>query len=237
MNILAFDASGTTCSACVAADRKILASRYLNVGLTHSQTLLPMIHGVLRDAALDLCQIDRIALPVGPGSFTGIKIAVATAKGLAHPHQIPCCPLSSLQVLAWPFLGIQERVFAVEDARRGMFYNAVFDCKGKVPRPLTEERQISVENLFLDVGKNEHIVLCGDGTYLAEKYCQEHQISFRRQPLLPFLPAEAIVAAALYASTDNDVSSEALRPAYLRLPQAERERLEKENQKERNKAK
>ena len=83
MTILAFDASTVACSACVWQDGKILASRYLNVGLTHSQTLLPIIESVLKDSNKTVDEIDRIGVTVGPGSFTGVKIAVATAKGMS----------------------------------------------------------------------------------------------------------------------------------------------------------
>jgi len=160
MILLAFDASTLACSACVMQDGKILSSRYRNTGLTHSQTLLPLIDGVLCDAGISVDEVDRIAVTVGPGSFTGIKIAVATAKGLAHKNKTPCVPVSSLQALA-EGIGFEGTVCAVEDARRNMLYNANFR-KGIRQ---CEDRQISVADLLDEV--EGPLLFCGDGAQIA----------------------------------------------------------------------
>lgn len=223
MTILAFDASTLACSACVLKDGKILASRYLNTGLTHSQTLLPMIEGVLNDSGLTMDDVDRIGVTVGPGSFTGIKIAVATAKGLAHKNKTPCAPISSLHALA-EGITFTGTVCAVEDARRNMLYNANF----KDGKRICEDRQISISDLLQEV--QEPILFCGDGSEIALKSANELGKSAACiSPDRAFIRAETVAQIAWIMPEDALLSPELLEPCYLRLPQAERERIEREN--------
>ncbi len=223
MTILAFDASTLACSACILKDGKVLSSRFLNTGLTHSQTLLPMIEGVLRDADLTIDTVDRIGVTVGPGSFTGVKIAVATAKGLTHKNNIPIAPVSSLEALAWgiSFPGI---VCGVEDARRSMLYNANFEEGIRI----CEDRQVSIEDLLKETDKP--LLLCGDGAKLVEKAAKEMgkavQVATADRM---FIRAEIVAQIAERFSEEVLVSPATLTPSYLRLAQAERERNEREN--------
>ncbi len=224
MNILAFDASTLACSACVMQGGKILSSRYLNTGLTHSQTLLPLIESVLSDAKITVDMLNCIAVTVGPGSFTGIKIAVATAKGLAHKNKTPCLPVSSLLALA-KGIGFDGTVCAVEDARRSMLYNANF----KNGQRITEDRQISVTEL-LDTTEGP-LLFCGDGAHIAVKEAQKRGIDvYEATPDRMFIRAETVAFIAAEASESELLSPDKLEPAYLRLPQAERERIEQEKQ-------
>ncbi len=218
MTVLAFDASTIACSACMLKDGKILASRYLNTGLTHSQTLLPMIEGVLKDSGLSIDEIDRIGVAVGPGSFTGIKIAVATAKGLAHKNKTLCAPVSSLHALA---VGIHfdGTVCAVEDARRGMLYNANF----KDGKRICEDRQIAVSDLLQQT--EGPLLFCGDGTEIALKKADEmEKPATAASADRGFIRAESVAQIAAMMSQEELCSPELLEPYYLRLPQAERER-------------
>ena len=222
MTVLAFDASTAACSACVLKDGRILTSRYLNIGLTHSQTLLPLIQGVLNDAGLSLASVDRIGVTVGPGSFTGIKIAVSTAKGLALPNQIPCAAISSLAALGY---GVSARndetVCAVEDARRGMLYNANF-FNGQRQ---CEDRQIAAEELIQTT--TGPLLFCGDGSEIA--FQTARAAGREARIVLPdrrYIRAESAAMIADALPEEQLVSPETLLPCYLRLPQAERERLE-----------
>lgn len=222
MTILAFDASTLACSACIMQDGKILSARYLNTGLTHSQTLLPMIEGVLTDAKTTIDQLDRIAVTVGPGSFTGIKIAVATAKGLAHKNKTPCAPVSSLFALA-DGIGFSGTVCAVEDARRNMLYNANFKDEIRC----CEDRQISVSDLISET--EEPMLFCGDGAHIALAEAEKagkQAVAATADRM--FIRAETVARIASQMQEDDLVPPEQLEPAYLRLPQAERERNEKE---------
>lgn len=223
MNILAFDASTLACSACVMQDGKILASRYQNTGLTHSQTLLPLIESVLTDAGMTMDEIHRIGVTVGPGSFTGIKIAVATAKGLAHKNKTPCVPISSLKALA-EGIGFSGTVCAVEDARRSMLYNANF-VNGERQ---CEDRQISVEELLESTQGS--LLFCGDGAHIAYEAAKKaDRQAFLTTPDRMFIRAESVAAIALTAEEEQLKTPTELEPTYLRLPQAERERNEREN--------
>lgn len=223
MTILAFDASTLACSACLWRDGTVIASRYLNTGLTHSQTLLPLIEGVLNDSKTTLDQIDRIAVAVGPGSFTGIKIAVATAKGLAHKNKTPCIAVSSPEALAHG-IEFNGTVCAVEDARRGMLYNANF----KNGIRCTEDRQISVDALLEETEGS--LYFCGDGSAIAKRAADAAgRIAVVADGLRAFIRAEEVAQIGALASESNLLSPDKLEPKYLRLPQAERERLEKES--------
>lgn len=223
MILLAFDASTLACSACVMKDGVILSSNYRNVGLTHSQTLLPMIESVLSDAAIRPEEIERIGVAVGPGSFTGIKIAVATAKGLAHRNQTPCVAVSSLEALAYGLGNPDETVCAVEDARRGVTYNALFRNRTR----LTPDRQIDADELIATAPKP--LLFCGDGTDLAVKAAEKAGISYRTvYPDRRFIRAESVAQIAWMAGEGQLLSPQNLNPHYLRPPQAERERAERE---------
>lgn len=223
MTVLAFDASTLACSACVMRDGKILSSRYINTGLTHSQTLLPLIESVLKDAGITVDAIDRIGVTVGPGSFTGIKIAVATAKGLAHKNNTPCAAVSSLHALAQG-IGFSGTVCAVEDARRSMLYNANF----KNGKRISPDRQISVADL-LNTTDGE-LLFCGDGTEIALTAAQkEGRVAHAVSPDRMFIRAESVAVIAAETLTDELKTPTTLEPSYLRLPQAERERNEREN--------
>ncbi len=223
MTVLALDASTLACSACILKDGTVLASRYQNTGLTHSQTLLPMIEGVLQDAKMTIDDVRRIGVTVGPGSFTGVKIAVATAKGLAHKNNTPCAPISSLQALAWGihFPGV---VCAVEDARRSMLYNANF----KDGVRLCEDRQISISDLLNET--DEPLLLCGDGAKITANAAKKEgkQVIFATQDRM-FIRAEIVAQIAATMPEEELVCPAQLTPSYLRLPQAERERSEREN--------
>lgn len=202
----------------------VIASQYLNNGLTHSQTLLPLIRRVLDDAGVSPDQIDRVGVAVGPGSFTGIKIAVATAKGFSHFRKIPCAPVSSLAALV-NGISFDGTVCAVEDARRGMLYNANF-AGGK---RLCADRQISAEDLIRTA--NPPLLFCGDGTELALKAAAAAGIeAYPASADRHLIRAEQVAILAEEMPEDQLVPPEQLSPAYLRLPQAERERNEKEIQ-------
>lgn len=221
MTILAFDASALACSACVMQDGEILASRYLNTGLTHSQTLLPMIEGILVDSGLSMDQIHRIGVTIGPGSFTGVKIAVATAKGLAHKNKTPCAPVSSLHALG-EGISFEGTVCAVEDARRGMLYNANF--KSGIRQ--CEDRQISVSDLLQET--EGPLLFCGDGSKLAMREAEKLGRTACASADRAFIRAEIVAQIAWKAQEDALFSPEELEPRYLRLPQAVRERNERE---------
>ena len=167
MQILAFETSAKAASVALTQDGKLLGESYQNTGLTHSQTLMVMAEDLLKQCGVEVSQLDAVAVANGPGSFTGIRIGVATAKGFAWGAEIPCVGTSTLASMAVGLGVWQGYVCPVMDARRSQVYNALFhvDC-GKYTR-IREDRAISLRDLQEDV-KNlvEPIFLVGDGSIL-----------------------------------------------------------------------
>lgn len=219
MIICAFDCSSVSCSAAVVRDGEILSYTYQNTGLTHSQTLLVNIKNALSVAGIAICDVDRLALTVGPGSFTGIKIGVATAKGLAFTQDIPCTAISSLEAAA---ANCEGTVTAVMDARRQMFYTATFQTKNGLPKRLTPDAQLSAQDIIEALTDN--VTVTGDGARLLCSLADRPNCCAAPSARYVNAASIAILAAAGYGQT---VSAAQLRPVYLRPPQAERERLEK----------
>ena len=150
MKILSIDCSAKSVSAAIAEDGKLIAEGFLNIKLTHSETLMPIIEQVLLNSRLSLKDIDGFAVTAGPGSFTGIRIGISALKGLAFAEQKPIYAFSTLEAMALAFSGgayADGIVCGLMDARRNQFYNALFEIKsGKITR-LTEDRTIEASIL------------------------------------------------------------------------------------------
>lgn len=229
--VLAFDTSGLTGAAGVMADGKVISSAFSNSGLTHSKTLLPAIEKVLYEAQTDMKNIDKIALTVGPGSFTGVKIGVSTAKGLAFVRDLPCIAVSSMAALAFGAKGFDGIICPVSDARRGMFYNALFLAEKSGISRLCEDRQIDAKELISELltysENGKRILIIGDGADIFEKKCEEAALpTIRTAQNVSFIHAEGIFEAINAGFYEEKTAGE-LTAVYLRPPQAERERLER----------
>ena len=230
MLILAFETSAKAASVALLEDGKLLGESYQNTGLTHSQTIMVMAEDLLKQCGKTVADVTAVAVANGPGSFTGIRIGVAAAKGFAWGAELPCVGASTLASMAVG-LGIwQGYVCPVMDARRSQVYNALYhvDC-GKYTR-IREDRAISLQELGEDVKNlSEPIFLVGDGSVLCYNTLSE------KVPGL-ILPPEARMhqrAAGVALEAERLLRSGgtfpvgALVPNYLRLSQAERERNEK----------
>ena len=231
MLILAFETSAKAGSVALMDDSRLLGESYQNTGLTHSQTLLQMAQQLLAGCGKKPGDVTAVAVAQGPGSFTGVRIGVAAAKGFSWGSEIPCHGVSTLEAMAKQ-LGIwQGYVCPVMDARRGQVYNAVFHMEqGKCER-IREDRAISLEELEQEMQNfKEPIFLVGDGSILCYNALQEgvpalvlpeeHRMH-QRATGVALLAREAILAGSAPSGAD-------LEPNYLRLSQAERERLEKQ---------
>ncbi len=150
MKILALESSATAASVALCEDETLLAQAFLHTGLTHSQTLLPMARDLLKACGLTPAQVDLIAVAAGPGSFTGLRIGVATAKGLAWAAEKPCAGCSTLASMAWNLAGFFRPGVAM-DARRHQIYNARFQVDGTQPHRLTPDRAIALEDLVAEL--------------------------------------------------------------------------------------
>lgn len=229
MNILAIESSAKAASVALCRDEFLVAESYQNSGLTHSRTLMPLCEELLRNCELSLGEVDLIAVANGPGSFTGLRIGIATAKGLAWPGELSCLGVSTLEAMAWNLCGVEGVVCCAMDARRQQVYNALFRMTEHGPERLTEDRAISLEELFSDP-RMEHAMVVGDGAELCARCAQERGVALRlAPPNLRYQHAWGVARCALerWRAGVRGGGGE-LSANYLRLSQAERERLERE---------
>ncbi len=235
MNILAFDSTAVSASVAVARDTQILARFTAENGLTHSELMLPMAEAALRAAGIDFSDIDLFACTAGPGSFTGVRIGVSTVKGLAFGTGKPCVGVSSLAAIAENLLPLDGIYCPVMDARRGQVYTALFTYRDGELCRLTNDVAISMRDLALRLRvdyADRPVYLAGDGYRVAYPVLKEAGVNLRETPELLRLQSAASVAALAYGAAlrGETVSDTDLIPVYLRLPQAERDRLAKANQ-------
>ena len=232
MKILALESSAAACSAALCEDERLVAQSFQNNGLTHSRTLMPMVEALLANCGEALTNVDLIAVAAGPGSFTGLRIGVSTAKGLAWPGDKPCAACSTLESMAWGLAHTGGALCAVMDARRSQGYNALFCGTGAGLERLSPDRAVGLEELGEELKKSgKPQILVGDGAHLC-------YTTFRAQgldvclapPHLLFQSAWGVARCALELARRGELTSAAkLAPVYHRLSQAERERLAKLN--------
>lgn len=234
MKILALESSAVACSVALCEDGELIAQSFQNNGLTHSRTLMPMCEDLLKNCGLTLGDVELIAVAAGPGSFTGLRIGVAAAKGLAWSLDKPCVGVSTLEAMAWTAAHMDGDLCPAMDARRGQIYNARFTARDGVPSRLTPDRAIALADLAQELkGVKKTQIIVGDGAALCYNYLQEQSISARLAP--PHLRCQSawgVARAALERARQGELTDAGgLVPVYLRLSQAERERLEKNNDK------
>lgn len=227
MKILAIDCTASPASAAVLEDGKILGSSYTNIGLTHSQTLIPMVHSVLGNAKINLEDVEIFAINAGPGSFTGVRIGVAALKGLTLFRDKCIVPVSTLESMAYNYLGVSECVVCgAMDARRKQVYTAQFSVGDMVER-LTEDSAIAIETLGNQLQQlNRKVVLVGDGAGLCYNMLRSQVANLSLAPeQLRYQNAVSVARCAEEKLKQGiqPVSSEDVLPVYLRVPQAERE--------------
>ncbi|MCQ2404626.1 MAG: tRNA (adenosine(37)-N6)-threonylcarbamoyltransferase complex dimerization subunit type 1 TsaB [Clostridia bacterium] len=228
MKLLSLETSAVAASCCVTDGNKILSQAAVNAGLTHSRTLMPMVEAVLSSADLTAADIEAVAVAVGPGSFTGIRIGVATAKGLAFPADLPCVAVSTLEAMAYRLSGLplSGRVCAVMDARCKQVYTATFVIENGALTRETPDEAIAIDDLFARLKEADSpVYLIGDGAAMCYELGKDVLPQLTRLPAqLQMQDATGVAAvAARELAAGNTVKSEQLLPTYLRLPQAERE--------------
>jgi tRNA threonylcarbamoyladenosine biosynthesis protein TsaB len=181
---------------------------------------------MLKNCGVSLKDIDLIAVANGPGSFTGLRIGIATAKGLAWGDELPCIGVSTLEAMAWNLCGTEGIICCAMDARRQQVYNALFAMKDGVPVRLTEDRAISLSELFSENVGEKPQILVGDGAQLCYDYGKERGIALTMAPPnLRYQHAYGVARAAWERAKEGfTASGSELTANYLRLSQAERER-------------
>lgn len=232
VKILALETSAVAASAAVCEDEELIVQSFQRTGLTHSATLMPMLDAMLKNSGLELKDMDVIAVAAGPGSFTGLRIGVSAAKGLAWPDNKPCACVSTLEAMAWQLTGMEGIVCAAMDARRQQVYNALFELKDGVPVRLSPDRAISIDELKNELAKTEKTqIMVGDGAHLCYNAFQKSGYPVRMAPPhLRFQTAWGVARCALEMARGGQLTDAAgLVPNYHRLSQAERERLAKQS--------
>ena len=225
MKILALETSAKAVSAAVTEDGKILCAGYQDTGLTHSRTLMPIVEHILKNTGLTMADMDAVAVAAGPGSFTGIRIGVAAAKGLAFAADKPIAGVSTLAAMARNVAFSDGLIICAMDARRNQIYNALFEANAGTLTRLTDDRAISLADLLEEL-KNEFrpMTVVGDGAKLCFEYLTDNGISCRMAP--PHLVMQNAMSVALEAerlANENQlVSAQSLEPVYLRPAQADR---------------
>ena len=229
MLILAFETSAKAASVALW-EGKLLGESYQNTGLTHSQTLMVMAEDLMKQCGKAPADVTHVAVAAGPGSFTGVRIGVAAAKGFAWGRELPLCGVSTLQAMALT-LGVWEgTVCCVMDARRNQVYNALFRAEGGSITRIREDRAISLEELGEELREiSGTIYLVGDGSELTHRTLKDTVPNLALPPEHRRHQRASGVALAAVKQIEGGGPCDAasLTPNYLRLSQAERERLEK----------
>lgn len=228
MKILSLDSSADVGTVAICDDTQLIAEMTVNTGNTHSESLLPTVESLLKITGTSISDIDLFACSTGPGSFTGVRIGVATVKGLAYGKNKPCASVSTLEALARNLSGFNGIICPVMNARRNQVYNALFECKDSVITRLSPDRAISIEELDKELAnKGLPVYLCGDGYSITEQGFKLTKVSFVPYRLrLASAYGVSLCAYDQYVN-GNTVNDAELVPIYLRPSQAERERNER----------
>lgn len=230
MKILGLDSSGLVASVAVVEDDNLLAEYTVNYKKTHSQTLLPMLDDIVNMIELDLHTIDAIAIAGGPGSFTGLRIGSATAKGLGMALDKPLIHIPTVDGIAYNLCGVKDLVCPLMDARRNQTYTGIYEFHGNDMKILLSACAVGIEDILQKVNElGREVIFLGDGVPVfqefIEKYCRvpwhfapAHMNKQRASAL-------AVLAQSYYQQ--GKIQTPAMHhPDYLRLSQAERERME-----------
>ena len=236
MKILAVDTSATAASVAVMCDGKIIGASFTNTGLTHSQTLMPMIESTLKGANTDIDEIDLFAVNNGPGSFTGVRIGVAAVKGLAHMNGKNCVEISTLESLAYNLSDSDSVAVCVMDARCNQVYAAAFRCENGTVTRIFEDKAMFISELEDYIsGKDLPVIFVGDGAMLCYEYYKDKLSCRAASEKNRFQNAKSTAFCAYLKDESEYVDAKSLMPSYLRLPQAQRELKKKLEQKEKTK--
>ena len=228
MKILALDSTAKVASVALCEDGQLLGEYTINNGNTHSETLLPMVESLLKIFDLSIDDIDAFAVAAGPGSFTGVRIGVATVKGLAFDTNKPCFGISTLEALAKNPSIPNGLVCPVMNARRNQVYTALFRANGEAIERLIPDSAIAITELDEILSKyDEPVILCGDGYQITEELLTHPIIPLEERLRHQSAFNVALCALDAIRRGENPTDVE-LSPTYLRLSQAERERNERQ---------
>lgn len=233
MKILAIDSSGLVASVAIVCDENLLGEYTMNYKKTHSQTLLPMLDELVRMIELDLNTVDAIAVAGGPGSFTGLRIGSATVKGLALALDKPVIQIPTVDALAYNLCGHRDMVCPLMDARRNQTYTGLYRFDGNRLQILKEQCAVDIATIIAEINNiGSPVVFLGDGVPVFRQYIEENicvSYSFAPAHMNKQRAGSVAALAEVYYAEGKTLNAAEHRPEYLRLSQAEREQMEKEN--------
>ena len=223
MKILSIDSSSVSASVAITENGVTLAENFINNGLTHSQTLMPMVEKTLIDANMSAKDIELFAITNGPGSFTGVRIGIASVKGMADTLGKKCIAISTLEAIAEPLKNEDSIACAVMDARCNQVYTAIFQGGKR----LCEDKAVLIDDLGVELKNyNKKVVLIGDGSVLCYEKLKDVVTDIHlADENIRFIHASSIgrLSEEKVKNGETPTDSVNLVPFYLRLPQAERE--------------
>lgn len=234
MKILALDSSGLVASVALAEDDNLIAEYTIQYKKTHSQTLLPMLEEIRDMVELDLATVDAIAVAAGPGSFTGLRIGSATAKGLAFAMEKPIVPVPTLEGLAYQMYGTDALVCPIMDARRSQVYTGIYgfvkNGKEYDMHVIKEQCAVAFDEIAGELNRlGREVVFLGDGVPVFKEHMPEVvKVPYILAPAHRSRQSAACIAAlgGVYYRQGKAVGGAEHVPEYLRLSQAERERAQ-----------
>jgi tRNA threonylcarbamoyladenosine biosynthesis protein TsaB len=230
MKILAIDSSGLVASAAIIEDENMVAEYTINYKKTHSQTLLPMIDEIVKMTDTDLSTIDAIAIAGGPGSFTGLRIGSATAKGLGLALNKPLIHIPTVDGLAYNLYGTDKIICPIMDAKRNQVYTGLYEFNDEQFHIIESQMAVSIDEIVDKINTmGRTVIFVGDGISVYEKQIQEMikvDYSFAPAHLNKQRAAAVGTLAKKYFEEGKIETATEHKPDYLRLSQAERERLE-----------
>ena len=236
MKVLGIDSSGMVATVAVVEDTQMLAEYTINYKKTHSQTLLPMLDEVAKMIELDLNTIDAIAVAAGPGSFTGLRIGSATAKGLGLALKKTLVSVPTLEGIAYNFCGSEKVICPMMDARRSQVYTGIYEFQENTLKVLEDQMAVPVEEVLEKLNQTgREVILAGDGVPVYLELIEKNlKVPYLLAPAhLNRQRAGAVAVLGIqYAKEGKLESAMEHQPDYLRLSQAERERAQKQAQKE-----
>jgi len=238
MKIVALDSSGLVASVAILEDNLLIAEYTINYKKTHSQTLLPMLDEITKQIDLDFETIDRIAVAKGPGSFTGLRIGSATAKGLGLALQLKIVGIPTLHALAYNLYGSSQVICPIMDARREQVYTGIFTFEGKEEngersfelQVLKDQSAMPIQEIVEELNQRKReVIFLGDGVPVYREILKE----IMKVPY-SFAPAgfnrQRAATIGILATKGYPVEDASFhKPEYLRLSQAERERIAQES--------
>ena len=236
MKILALDSSGLVASVAIVTEDAMLAEYTVNYKKTHSQTLLPMLNEIVKMVEINMDEVDAIAVAAGPGSFTGLRIGSATAKGLGLALNKPVVAVGTLDGLAYNLCGATQLICPIMDARRNQVYTGIYNCSENQLRVVKEQSAMAVDELIEEINAlGKEVIFLGDGTAVySEIIAANIKVPYSFAPVhLSRQRAGAIGALGMELFKKEQYETAAMHePIYLRVSQAERERAERLSQQE-----